>query len=192
MVHMGASLTQSSAALAANAIEAHGDDLDRLELVSQQYKSVASWADGEAIEVVLGVLRSAKVFALALGQEVETKGLGLSRSRYMVLRTLYFSDEKELAQHQVGKAIGISRMAVTKLVAGLEKDGLVTRVAHPRDRRVILTRLTPEGEALTIDLLPVVASFMAKVCEGFNEEEKVAFKQFLRRFYQDVSSGGAR
>ena len=160
------------------------DELDPLHTVSLQYKSVAAWADGDAIEIVLGVLRAAKAFGFAMGREVEAKGLGLSRSRYTVLRTLYFTEEKQMPQHEVGKALGISRMGVTKLVDGLEKDSLVRRQVHPRDRRVILTVLTPAGEQLCAALLPVVADFMARICEGFSDEEKVSFKRLLRRFGQ--------
>jgi DNA-binding MarR family transcriptional regulator len=43
---------------------------------------------------------------------------------------------------------GISQPTATKLVNGLERDGLVQRAADPADGRGRLVRLTPAGRAL--------------------------------------------
>lgn len=162
------------------------DESDRLHAIALQYRSNSPCADTDAIEVNLGVYRASEAFKLALNRYVEAHGLGISRSRYSILRTLYFA-EGPLAQYEVGKILGVSRMNVTKLLDGLEKDGLVTRTAHPTDRRVTLAQLTPTGEALSVKLLPIVAEFMGEACKDFTAEEKLTLKRLLRRLWQELA-----
>jgi DNA-binding MarR family transcriptional regulator len=163
------------------------DEADGLYAIARQYQLKSPGADMDAIEVNLGVYRASEAFKLAVNRYVEVHGLGISRSRYSILRTLYFA-EGPLAQHEVGRILGVSRMNVTKLLDGLEKDGLVVRTSHPTDRRVTLAQLTPAGEALSSMLLPLVAEFMGDMLRGFTTEEKRTFKRLLRRFWWELSA----
>ncbi len=49
---------------------------------------------------------------------------------------------------EVAFALGITPAGVTDVLDRLEGRRLVRRVVHPSDRRAILVRLTPRGEAL--------------------------------------------
>ena len=45
----------------------------------------------------------------------------------------------------IGGYLDVTPRSVTKLVDGLEQEGLVVREPHPHDRRITLIRLTPQG-----------------------------------------------
>lgn len=45
-------------------------------------------------------------------------------------------------------ALMIQRPNMTKLINGLERDGLVRRAPAPEDKRSVVLRLTPDGEAV--------------------------------------------
>ncbi len=45
----------------------------------------------------------------------------------------------------IGGYLDVTPRSVTKLVDGLEQEGLVVREPHPHDRRITMIRLTPQG-----------------------------------------------
>lgn len=69
--------------------------------------------------------------------------LHLARSQSGVLRMT-----------DLARQTGISTSGMTRIVDRLERQGLVAREPHPTDRRVLVVRLTLEGETRAVALLP--------------------------------------
>jgi len=79
---------------------------------------------------------------------------GLTTGRAGLLLGLLERDEPA-SMSALGAARDLTPRAMTVLVSGLEKEGLVQRTRHPGDRRVTLVSLTPAGRAITSQqLLP--------------------------------------
>lgn len=57
-----------------------------------------------------------------------------------------------MPQRVLAQALKVTARAVTGLVDALVAQGLVTREAHPTDRRATLVTLTPRGETLVAQL----------------------------------------
>jgi DNA-binding MarR family transcriptional regulator len=72
--------------------------------------------------------------------------LGLSPARFSLLATLRYRGPQNVSM--LAQLEGISQPTATKLVNGLEREGLVQRAADPADGRGRLVRLTPAGRAL--------------------------------------------
>jgi DNA-binding MarR family transcriptional regulator len=70
---------------------------------------------------------------------------GLTLSDYDVLVQLARAPEKKLRNIELANAVVLTRSGVTRLVDGLERDGLVARASCPSDRRGTFVALTPEG-----------------------------------------------
>jgi DNA-binding MarR family transcriptional regulator len=70
---------------------------------------------------------------------------GLTLSDYDVLVQLAQAPERQLRPAELARAVLLTRSGITRLVQGLERAGLVDRVACPDDRRGSLVRLTPQG-----------------------------------------------
>lgn len=88
--------------------------------------------------------------ALVITEQVNRtlKDFGLSRTSYLVLITLLTSPEKARPLGQLGKLLLVHPTTVTTIIDGLERKKLVARAPHPNDRRTVLAKLTPKGEAL--------------------------------------------
>ncbi|WP_114558242.1 MarR family winged helix-turn-helix transcriptional regulator [Desertihabitans aurantiacus] len=86
----------------------------------------------------------------ALQQEV-----GLSVVEYTVLDVLSRQVVHHLRMQQVARATALSSSATTRLVARLEKRGLLTRFICVDDRRGIYTELTEDGSNLLDRARPV-------------------------------------
>lgn len=69
---------------------------------------------------------------------------GLSGPRLSALSVLVFGGARRLGD--LAAAEQVRPPSMTRLVAALEEDGLVTRSADPEDGRVTWVRATPRGE----------------------------------------------
>ncbi len=93
----------------------------------------------------LDLLRTAD--ALTRGAEGVLKAEDLSLTQYNVLRILRGAPEG-LACGEVASRMITRDPDITRLLDRMEKRGLISRARQSRDRRLVLTRLTPEGRNL--------------------------------------------
>jgi DNA-binding MarR family transcriptional regulator len=70
---------------------------------------------------------------------------GLGVSEYEVLERLAGSDKDERRMQELAEAVHLSQSALSRVVARLEADGLVTRAMCAEDRRGIFACLTDAG-----------------------------------------------
>lgn len=86
----------------------------------------------------------------AISRELEARLMGahgLTLSDYDVLVQLARAPERKLRNIDLAKAVVLTRSGVTRLVDGLEKDGLVMRSSCPSDKRGSFVSITDEGLA---------------------------------------------
>lgn len=76
---------------------------------------------------------------------------------------------------EVGARLGVTPRNVTKLVDGLEKEGLLTREPHPHDRRVTLLRLTEKGRTVSRESMGAHFATAAKLYERLGAAERREF-----------------
>jgi DNA-binding MarR family transcriptional regulator len=79
------------------------------------------------------------------------KPADLSPTQYNVLRILRGSKEG-LPCGEIAKRMITRDPDITRLLDRLEKRGLISRSREPQDRRMVLTRITPEGLQLLAKL----------------------------------------
>jgi DNA-binding MarR family transcriptional regulator len=71
---------------------------------------------------------------------------GLGVSEYEVLERLALAG-KDARMQELAEAVHLSQSALSRVVARLEADGLVTRGMCPEDRRGIMACLTDDGRS---------------------------------------------
>jgi DNA-binding MarR family transcriptional regulator len=96
--------------------------------------------------VYLNLLRTAD--RLLRHEAAVLRAQGLSGPQYNVLRILRGARPHGLACGEVASRMVTRDPDVTRLLDRLEKQGLVSRVRVPGDRRVITAHITPKGVAL--------------------------------------------
>jgi DNA-binding MarR family transcriptional regulator len=79
----------------------------------------------------------------ALERSLHEHGLGVSE--YEVLERLATGDKEERRMQELAEAVHLSQSALSRVVARLEADGLVTRAMCAEDRRGIFACLTDAG-----------------------------------------------
>jgi len=93
----------------------------------------------------LDLLRTTDMLSRPLAQVLKTEDL--SATQYNVLRILRGAPEG-LACGEVANRMLTRDPDITRLLDRLEKRGLTSRCREAKDRRTVLTRITPEGLAL--------------------------------------------
>jgi DNA-binding MarR family transcriptional regulator len=85
-----------------------------------------------------------------LGQEAEQllKATGIPNAQYNVLRILRGAEPEGLACRAIGDRMISHDPDITRLLDRMEKRGLITRERQTDDRRVVKTRITPQGLSL--------------------------------------------
>ncbi|MFF7731757.1 MarR family transcriptional regulator [Streptomyces sp. NPDC007984] len=94
---------------------------------------------------------------------------GLGASDFEVLDMLATAAPDEGEQCRVQNLVGrvhLSQSALSRLIARLEKDGLVTRSVCAEDRRGVWVSLTPRGRDLHERVLPLQRAALSRTLGG--------------------------
>ncbi len=78
--------------------------------------------------------------------------LDLTAGAFGALVELGVVGESGVAPSKLARRLAVARRTATLYVDILTRHGWAQRDAHPDDRRMVLARLTPEGEALLAEL----------------------------------------
>lgn len=73
---------------------------------------------------------------------------GISFTEYLIMHHLSTAALKTMRRIELAERVGISASGVTRLIAPMEKIGLVEKEANPRDARQSLVKLSRTGERL--------------------------------------------
>jgi DNA-binding MarR family transcriptional regulator len=87
---------------------------------------------------------------------------GIGVSEYEVLERLAGPDKNARRMQELAEAVHLSQSALSRVVARLEADGLVTRGMCPEDRRGIKACLTPDGRERYEAALPTHRAVLAE------------------------------
>ncbi|MBZ9644852.1 MarR family winged helix-turn-helix transcriptional regulator [Streptomyces sp. PSKA30] len=67
---------------------------------------------------------------------------------------------------EISERVHLTQSALSRLIARLEKDGLVERTMCPEDRRGVRVALTGKGRALHGEVLPVQRAVLTRMLAG--------------------------
>ena len=81
----------------------------------------------------------------------------------------------ECTATQLAQLLPVDAARISRLVNGLVERGLIIRRRPPNDRRVVMLRLSPDGEELTAEISRRMQEFYAGLTRGLTEEEMQAF-----------------
>ncbi|HZU62398.1 MAG TPA: MarR family transcriptional regulator [Novosphingobium sp.] len=76
---------------------------------------------------------------------------------------------------------------VTEMLDGLERDGLITRLPDPDDRRVKRLVLTAQGEQLVTTTEPLRGRIIHEIFTHFAPEERQGLRRALDRFLGELA-----
>src|SRR5664279_1947741 len=142
-------------------------------------------ASRSASEVAVNLART----QLALITEIERpprESHDLSASAFQTLAILDGAGEA-LPGHVIAERLLISSASTTSLVDTLERRGLVERRSHPTDRRKVLIQLTPDGQRIVDQQLPVIHAVINRAISALTESDREHLLSSLTTIRAQVS-----
>ena len=152
--------------------------------VARHYTELFPDGDITDVELNLAVVRGFVGIEAVMANYLAPKGL--TRTRYTVLRVLYFAEGQRLAMSEISRRVNVNNANITRQIDALESQGLVRRTASPGDRRVVYAELTPEGRTFAGEIIPQVYDLTTEIWSVLEPEEKATLKRALARFRLSV------
>ncbi len=111
---------------------------------------------------------------------------GLSEGRLHVLFTLASAPDHQLPLGELADQLDVTPRNVTGLIDHLERDGLVTRVDDPDDRRQTYARLTVAGGKRLEGMRGQGLEWQLKIAAGLSTEELALFRHTCLRLIENM------
>ena len=110
-------------------------------------------------------------------RSIESSDVGLSD--FAVLELLLHKGPQPV--NEIGRRIELTSGAITTAVDRLESRGLVTREAHPRDRRARIVRLTAAGKEQAAKTFAGHKAAMDLAASGLSKTERATLIELLKK-----------
>ncbi|MBV9942337.1 MAG: MarR family transcriptional regulator [Solirubrobacterales bacterium] len=121
-----------------------------------------------------GVTRGIQDFLAA-----EAKEHGLTSTEFVAL--IRTADGDRMTGAHLAHALGMRSSSVTGLADRLEARGLITRRAHPSDRRSVVLQATRSGRAVVNRALGPLLEQLLRVARELESDERAAVAACLER-----------
>lgn len=105
---------------------------------------------------------------------------GLSDAKIGALEALAEMESGCCCLYDLGDCLGVSRPNVTKLIDGLEAEGLVERRKHASDGRMIEAHLTEKGRSVLAEVTPGRDCVLEDLWGGLSDAELADIARLLR------------
>ncbi len=135
-----------------------------------------------AIGFVVG--RTCHIMRKTFGRTFLAAGHSVTPEEWVLLNRLWVHDGQRPAE--LAESTVRDRSTVTRLLDGMVKKGLVRRETDPDDRRAVQTWLTPAGEALKGQLIPVAEGLLKRATRGISERELTTTRKTLHKLQANL------
>ena len=105
--------------------------------------------------------------------------LGFSTAHIPILAAL--RNGEQLTQKDLARFAQIEQPTMAQTLARMERDGLILRQPDPADKRSSLISLRPVASEKMNQILEILAQGNQEALKGFDETERAALADFLRR-----------
>lgn len=124
----------------------------------------------------------AKGFARSLQRR--STDLGFSPGQFPVLLELW--NEDGLTQKQLLDRLEVEQATLANTLTRMERDGLIAREPHPKDRRAQIIMLTRLGRDLEGRAVEAAAEADAALFAGFRSFERELMIEYMRRIVDNA------
>lgn len=127
-----------------------------------------------------------KIFSRKLEQSFKKNNINLTKEQWVVLKNLNQKDG--LTQNELAERMYSDKTSVTRLINNLEKKKMVSRCECDTDKRVNLVCLTPKGEAIFYEALPMIRAIAQEMQNNLNKTEINTTMNLLQKVFQNLDA----
>src|SRR5881628_100040 len=134
-------------------------------------------ADASGTHLWLVMMKAHRALQRLATRSIESSEVGLSD--FAVMEMLLHKGPQPV--NEIGRRIELTSGAITTAVDRLESRGLVTREAHPSDRRARVVRLTARGEEQAAKAFAAHKAAMDSAAAALSKTERTTLIQLLKK-----------
>src|SRR5437660_11653446 len=134
-------------------------------------------ADASGTHLWLVMMKAHRTLERLATRSIESSEVGLSD--FAVMEMLLHKGPQPV--NQIGRRVELTSGAITTAVDRLESRGLVTREAHPSDRRARIVRLTAAGEEQAARIFAGHKAAMDLAASGLSKTERAMLVELLKK-----------
>jgi len=134
-------------------------------------------ADVSGTHLWLVLMKAHRALERLAAQSIESSEVCLSD--FAVMEMLLHKGPQPV--NEIGRRIELTSGAITTAVDRLESRDLVTREAHPSDRRARIVRLTAQGEKQAANVFAGHKTAMDLAASGLSKTERATLIQLLKK-----------
>ncbi len=129
----------------------------------------------QVIYTIVQVLSEVESCGAAFG-----RAIGLTRSQFAVLMGVaYQQGDSGVRINMLARYVQLASTHVTTEVGVLSRKGLVSKTVDPEDRRSVLVRLSPKGEATVTSIAPFVRRVNDLLFKDISREQLKALREIF-------------
>lgn len=147
----------------------------------------SQWLNDEETETWLNVWSFYSGVPTILDAQLKREA-GVSHYDFFAMQTISHAAGGQMSMSEVSRASGMTLSHLSRVMARLEKRGLVLRSPDPTDGRSTLVELTGDGRQLLRDVLPSHASEVRRLLfDNLTEEENRHVGAALRKIVGNIT-----
>ncbi|WP_028589841.1 MarR family winged helix-turn-helix transcriptional regulator [Paenibacillus massiliensis] len=105
--------------------------------------------------------------------------IGVSQGRIIVLSVLLSHAPHDMTPSELADEADVTRGTMTGLIDGLERDGMIERIAHSSDKRMITIRLKEKGRDFLSQVIPYYRNLIQTMLSEFTLEDHQLMRGLL-------------
>ncbi|EFK4281656.1 MarR family transcriptional regulator [Escherichia coli] len=119
--------------------------------------------------------------------ENELSEYRINTSTFMVLVSLYTSDDYCQSPSDIYKELQFSKTNITHIIDKLEKKNIAKRINNENDRRSKSICLTPDGVTLAQKLINTQNVMLKKIWSGLSDDEMKTFELANKKLLSNLN-----
>ncbi len=120
-------------------------------------------------------LLSQTISGVIASEYKEKFGLSMTDWRCLVI----IQNHQPITARQIGSLTRLEKMAISRSIAKLLKQGLIKKTDAENDGRAFLLHISKEGRQIYREILPLAQSYEARLVSGLNKKEIQSLKSII-------------
>lgn len=122
-----------------------------------------------------------------LGETMPESAASATGGNAHIILFLVRNRDREIYQHTIEQHFGVTRSTVSRVLALMEKKGLITREPVAHDARLKKIVPTAKADAIVADLKANGERTERLLLSGFSDEEEAALREYVQRMRDNIA-----
>lgn len=131
--------------------------------------------------------KTSKMMNVYISDVFHQNNITITKQQWIVLKIL-FENPEGIIQNKLAFITDRNKASLTRLINGMEKNKLVSRIQSKEDSRKNIVYNTYHGKELFLKTKPIMLDSISKVQEGISKNEMNHFIQIMSKIQKNLSN----